>query len=1203
MKKLYFKILFHCVFLMGLSLGSLQAQVFITEIADPNNAADARYVELYNAGDSDVDLSTGWFLQRYTNDNAEPQDSILLTGTIAAKGFYIICANNTTFNSTFGFDADEDIGTGGPADSNGDDNIQLGDNNKNIVDIFGVPGEDGSGTAHEFEDGRAERVDTVTVGKATWNAVEWNIDNDGGAGDGAIDAPDGFDPGAWIGATASDTDAPLATWEPLTGAVNVPVVSDVVITFNEPIENTDASEITDANVASLITFKLTDAAGADVAFSASIDATKQIITIEPDANLAYSQLYYVAIGAVQDAADNETVTESITFTTGDASAKYLILGTPAGGEKYYAGEEVTFNWESANITNVDISVYIPENDAWEAVLSNIDSDGTEVFTIPADAEYGTTYRAAITDVSDVTITDTSDVFTIIATPTINEIQSSTTDGDASTFEGSIVRTSGVVVFSDGSDEYYLADSAGANNGILVFDAANIGGLSVGDSVVIEAEVDENFDLTQLENVVSISVEASGKPVVATRIETGDYDETYESVLLQFVNVEVTNDDLGFGEFEVNDGSGALAIDDRFYLHSAVMGENITVTAIGNYSFGAYKVLPRSSSDIVSASDTVVSGVYTVDNEKDTISDIPFSHDLATFKSNITPSDSASWNVYDDDSTTLAVELNSTKILIVTAADGITMRYYGLDVMAFVSDDATVSSTAYTVDDVEETITGIPFETDLATFESNLTPAAGATFETYESDGTTIATDLQTGYIVIGTAEDGTTTKSYTITIDDPDSNPTLTSTRYNVDLTEATVTGIPFGTTLETFEATLGTGPGGSFETYEADGTTIATDLQTGYIVIVTAQDGTTTKSYTITIDAELLDLFFTEYVEGSSNNKALEIYNPNNVEVSLNNYIMLGTGNEASDWEYNYPFLADEVIAANDVYVIVDDQAIDDMKNVADWIADDFEVGFNGNDSRGLAKLLNNDTIVVDVIGDPNNPTGDYYSVAGIANGMQEHTLLRKHTVTTGNTNWTASAGTNESNSEWIVLDQNDISNLGSVTTPPALSDNADLNFIKVDGENIPDFNPAVLNYTHTLPAGTTEVPTVTWEVAQQDALVTPTVATAVPGTTSLLVTAQDGTTTKTYTVEFVLSTGVQSSALANITVYPSPANAEVNIVNVEQVERIQIINITGNVVYDQPVLGANKVHINVSDWASGIYIIRAIDKNNSSTKRFIVE
>lgn len=181
-------------------------QLFITELADPDNESGARYVEMYNAGASSVDLSTGYDLQRWTNDDTSPQSPVELTGTIAAGDFYVVCANGATFSSTFGFDADEDIGSGGPADSNGDDQIALRDPSDNIIDMFGVVGEDGSGTNHEFEDGRAERKATVTIGNSTYTFSEWNIWNDTG-GDGTTNdpqqAPADFDPGAWIGASGS----------------------------------------------------------------------------------------------------------------------------------------------------------------------------------------------------------------------------------------------------------------------------------------------------------------------------------------------------------------------------------------------------------------------------------------------------------------------------------------------------------------------------------------------------------------------------------------------------------------------------------------------------------------------------------------------------------------------------------------------------------------------------------------------------------------------------------------------------------------------------------------------------------------------------------------------------------------------------------------------------------------------------------------
>ncbi|NNK40659.1 MAG: lamin tail domain-containing protein, partial [Winogradskyella sp.] len=208
MKKLYFLFL---LFLVGsLSFG----QVIITELADPNNNSSVnglRYVELYNTSTSGQDL-TGWELRRWTNANATPQGSgidLSPIGTLAPGAFAIISNDATSFQTTYGFAPDIDAGTGGAADSNGDDQIALFDPADNIVDIFGVPGEDGTGTCHEFEDGRAERGATVTAPNATFNEAEWNVwadsvvngcTNHMGI---AQDAPGIFDPGQWIGASNS----------------------------------------------------------------------------------------------------------------------------------------------------------------------------------------------------------------------------------------------------------------------------------------------------------------------------------------------------------------------------------------------------------------------------------------------------------------------------------------------------------------------------------------------------------------------------------------------------------------------------------------------------------------------------------------------------------------------------------------------------------------------------------------------------------------------------------------------------------------------------------------------------------------------------------------------------------------------------------------------------------------------------------------
>ena len=206
LKGLLFPLLF-----AGASAQTDCSTLLITEIADPNSDYNARYVELFSFTGADLSY---YALRRWTNGNDSPQsDKPLNTGdvtSVAAGGYFIVCNNKDTFDATYSATCDLDLGGGGPADSNGDDQIALVDTTTDtVIDLFGVPGEDGTGTGHEFEDGRAERASTVTCASPTWIEAEWNIDNDGGAGDGPVNAPDGFDPGSWIGdPNAGSADSP-----------------------------------------------------------------------------------------------------------------------------------------------------------------------------------------------------------------------------------------------------------------------------------------------------------------------------------------------------------------------------------------------------------------------------------------------------------------------------------------------------------------------------------------------------------------------------------------------------------------------------------------------------------------------------------------------------------------------------------------------------------------------------------------------------------------------------------------------------------------------------------------------------------------------------------------------------------------------------------------------------------------------------------
>lgn len=173
-------------------------KLFISELADPDNNTAARFVELYNADDAPLSLK-GWTLRRYTNANTELSSTVDLSGyVIEGKSTFVISPSANSFETVYGFGPDLAVSTNGPADSNGDDNLQLVDPFGAIIDVFGVVGEDGSGTNHEFEDGKAIRNRDIVQANPVFTFSEWTIYNDSGEGgttNSPQNAPEDFTPG------------------------------------------------------------------------------------------------------------------------------------------------------------------------------------------------------------------------------------------------------------------------------------------------------------------------------------------------------------------------------------------------------------------------------------------------------------------------------------------------------------------------------------------------------------------------------------------------------------------------------------------------------------------------------------------------------------------------------------------------------------------------------------------------------------------------------------------------------------------------------------------------------------------------------------------------------------------------------------------------------------------------------------------------
>ena len=173
-------------------------------------------------------------------------------------------------------------------------------------------------------------------------------------------------------------------------------------------------------------------------------------------------------------------------------------------------------------------------------------------------------------------------------------------------------------------------------------------------------------------------------------------------------------------------------------------------------------------------------------------------------------------------------------------------------------------------------------------------------------------------------------------------------------------------------------------------------------------------------------NLFFSEYAEGSSNNKYLEIYNPTTEEVDLSNYALARVSNDPTvvgEHEHFEEFPSDAKIPAKGVYIVAHSSANADILAKANYT---FGGLSNGDDGFALVYGPETDFTVLDWLGDWNGDPGSGWSVAGVTNATKDHTLIRKSYIDKGNTDWNSSAGTDANNSEWIVKEKDDFSSLG---------------------------------------------------------------------------------------------------------------------------------------------------------------------------------
>ena len=344
-------------------------------------------------------------------------------------------------------------------------------------------------------------------------------------------------------------------------------------------------------------------------------------------------------------------------------------------------------------------------------------------------------------------------------------------------------------------------------------------------------------------------------------------------------------------------------------------------------------------------------------------------------------------------------------------------------------------------------------------------------------------------------------------------------------------------------------------------------------------------------------NLYFSEYIEGSSNNKALEIYNPTSDSVDLSGYTVK-VFNNGSFSPSNTQALSG-LLGPGAVYVIANASADSAVLAQADITST--VTFYNGDD----AVVLLNGGDTIDVIGLVGQDPGTNWAIDTLG-ATSEFTLVRKPAVNAGQKNWVLGAF------EWLVYAQNNFSFLGSHDQDPCpvvcstdevptgqshtvLGTVVRLDWVpqpgvvacQVEGQRLPT-GPSPNKNIVSAPYNTLVIPralagagtTWTWRV-RCACSIDPLNASAY---------SEFGDT-------FFIPAERQLADLRTLAVYPNPVSSQLNLTWQTAPEAasaettVEIMDLMGPLVQAlrvQEQTGFNSLTVDVQGWEPGLYVIR---------------
>ena len=194
--------------------------------------------------------------------------------------------------------------------------------------------------------------------------------------------------------TPADTIVPVVTITPADGATITDASKDINLSFSEAIyQNVDGDLFDATALANLVTLKVTDTNGADIPYTASINAENTVVIVNPTADFTNGTVYVALTDGYYDAADNQGAEATSTFTVAipdpvaDTTAPTVNIVPADASTVTDASRNITLTFSEAVYKDTEETAFVAADLTSILTLKTTDTQGDDIaYTASINAE-------------------------------------------------------------------------------------------------------------------------------------------------------------------------------------------------------------------------------------------------------------------------------------------------------------------------------------------------------------------------------------------------------------------------------------------------------------------------------------------------------------------------------------------------------------------------------------------------------------------------------------------------------------------------------------------------------------------------------------------------------------------------------------------------------------------------------------------------